>query len=222
MFVWSGLACLVQYANVIPVCAAFFIVGNSIVVGMAKTFFGVREVCQQWKYLEANFHVYIKKDFRTAEHFLISPFPPNFAWKKIKTEISRHDSTFFLRLFQVRELVSECQCPTQFPMIRVSDGKYRIGDTKVLIFVRVSFQKKFLLRTKLVSIYKWIERPLTVFFKWMSVGFFTAHWRFWICRSYATTWWSESAEVGIRSSIIWTSTILVGAEQVSIGFNDIL
>ena len=39
--------------------------------------------------------------------------------------------------FQVRELVSECQCPTQFPMIRVSEGKYRIGDTQVLIFVRV-------------------------------------------------------------------------------------
>ena len=34
--------------------------------------------------------------------------------------------------------MSECQCPTQFPMIRVSEGKYRIGDTKVLIFVRVS------------------------------------------------------------------------------------
>ena len=33
--------------------------------------------------------------------------------------------------------MSECQCPTQFPMIRVSEGKYRIGDTKVLIFVRV-------------------------------------------------------------------------------------
>ena len=38
---------------------------------------------------------------------------------------------------QVRELVEECQCPTQFPMIRVSEGKYRIGDTKVLIFVRI-------------------------------------------------------------------------------------
>ncbi|XP_034237555.1 GAS2-like protein pickled eggs [Thrips palmi] len=37
----------------------------------------------------------------------------------------------------VRELVERCQCPTQFPMIRVSEGKYRIGDTKVLIFVRV-------------------------------------------------------------------------------------
>ncbi|XP_066255859.1 GAS2-like protein pickled eggs [Euwallacea similis] len=37
----------------------------------------------------------------------------------------------------VRDLVSLCTCPTQFPMIRVSEGKYRIGDTKVLIFVRI-------------------------------------------------------------------------------------
>uniref|UniRef100_A0A8D9BV83 GAS2-like protein 1 n=1 Tax=Cacopsylla melanoneura TaxID=428564 RepID=A0A8D9BV83_9HEMI len=38
---------------------------------------------------------------------------------------------------QVRDLVARCTCPTQFPMIRVSEGKYRIGDTKALIFVRV-------------------------------------------------------------------------------------
>ncbi|XP_011144168.1 GAS2-like protein pickled eggs [Harpegnathos saltator] len=37
----------------------------------------------------------------------------------------------------VRDLVEGCTCPTQFPMIRVSEGKYRIGDTKVLIFVRI-------------------------------------------------------------------------------------
>ena len=35
-------------------------------------------------------------------------------------------------------MVEECQCPIQFPMIRVAEGKYRIGETKVLIFVRVS------------------------------------------------------------------------------------
>ena len=65
-------------------------------------------------------------------------------WKCIKTS----DTTFkwFTKIicfsfFQVRELVSECQCPTQFPMIRVSEGKYRIGDTQVLIFVRVSNTK---------------------------------------------------------------------------------
>lgn len=38
----------------------------------------------------------------------------------------------------MRDLVEKCTCPSQFPMIRVSEGKYRIGDTKVLIFVRVS------------------------------------------------------------------------------------
>ncbi|CAG0884348.1 unnamed protein product [Cyprideis torosa] len=37
----------------------------------------------------------------------------------------------------VRELVERCQCPTQFPMIRVAEGKYRIGDTKVMIYVRI-------------------------------------------------------------------------------------
>lgn len=41
---------------------------------------------------------------------------------------------------QVRDLVEKCTCPSQFPMIRVSEGKYRIGDTKVLIFVRVSIE----------------------------------------------------------------------------------
>jgi hypothetical protein len=43
-----------------------------------------------------------------------------------------------LSALQVRDLVERCTCPVQFPMIRVSEGKYRIGDTKVLIFVRVS------------------------------------------------------------------------------------
>lgn len=47
----------------------------------------------------------------------------------------------FSSLQQVRDLVEKCTCPSQFPMIRVSEGKYRIGDTKVLIFVRVSRQK---------------------------------------------------------------------------------
>lgn len=37
----------------------------------------------------------------------------------------------------VRVEIQMCKCPTQFPMIRVSEGKYRIGDTKVLIFVRL-------------------------------------------------------------------------------------
>lgn len=49
---------------------------------------------------------------------------------------------FFLVLLKVRELVERCSCPTQFPMIRVAEGKYRIGNTKVMIYVRVSKQQQ--------------------------------------------------------------------------------
>ncbi|NXH98393.1 GA2L1 protein, partial [Pachycephala philippinensis] len=38
---------------------------------------------------------------------------------------------------QVQHLVSRCTCPVQFPMIKVSEGKYRVGDSDTLIFVRI-------------------------------------------------------------------------------------
>ncbi|NXG42704.1 GA2L2 protein, partial [Psilopogon haemacephalus] len=37
----------------------------------------------------------------------------------------------------VQQLVSRCTCPEQFPMIKVSEGKYRVGDSDTLIFVRI-------------------------------------------------------------------------------------
>ncbi|XP_041348145.1 flocculation protein FLO11-like [Gigantopelta aegis] len=37
----------------------------------------------------------------------------------------------------VRELVGRCTCPIQFPMFKVGEGKYQIGDSKTLIFVRI-------------------------------------------------------------------------------------
>ncbi|XP_041947223.1 GAS2-like protein 2A [Alosa sapidissima] len=37
----------------------------------------------------------------------------------------------------VRGLISRCTCPTQFPMIKVSEGKYKVGDSNTLIFVRI-------------------------------------------------------------------------------------
>lgn len=37
----------------------------------------------------------------------------------------------------VREILGRCTCPDQFPMIKVSEGKYRVGDSSALIFVRV-------------------------------------------------------------------------------------
>jgi hypothetical protein len=36
----------------------------------------------------------------------------------------------------VVDLLNRCTCPSQYPMIKVSDGRYRIGDTKTMIFVR--------------------------------------------------------------------------------------
>ncbi|XP_076452901.1 uncharacterized protein LOC143288384 [Babylonia areolata] len=37
----------------------------------------------------------------------------------------------------VRDLVGQCTCPVQFPMVKVGEGKYQIGDSRTLIFVRV-------------------------------------------------------------------------------------
>ncbi|NXR13392.1 GA2L2 protein, partial [Semnornis frantzii] len=37
----------------------------------------------------------------------------------------------------VQHLVSRCTCPVQFPMVKVSEGKYRVGDSDTLIFVRI-------------------------------------------------------------------------------------
>nr|XP_033777131.1 GAS2-like protein 2A isoform X2 [Geotrypetes seraphini] len=37
----------------------------------------------------------------------------------------------------VQYLVSCCTCPVQFSMVKVSEGKYRVGDSSTLIFVRI-------------------------------------------------------------------------------------
>ncbi|XP_059685458.1 GAS2-like protein 2 [Gavia stellata] len=37
----------------------------------------------------------------------------------------------------VQHLVSRCTCPVQFPMIKISEGKYRVGNSDTLIFVRI-------------------------------------------------------------------------------------
>ncbi|KAB0367142.1 hypothetical protein FD755_020466 [Muntiacus reevesi] len=37
----------------------------------------------------------------------------------------------------VQSLVSRCTCPVQFSMVKVSEGKYRVGDSNTLIFIRV-------------------------------------------------------------------------------------
>ncbi|KAM4842991.1 GAS2-like protein 2 [Thomomys bottae] len=37
----------------------------------------------------------------------------------------------------VQSLVSRCTCPVQFSMVKVSEGKYRVGDSSTLIFIRI-------------------------------------------------------------------------------------
>ncbi|XP_014933898.3 GAS2-like protein 2 [Acinonyx jubatus] len=37
----------------------------------------------------------------------------------------------------VQSLVSHCTCPVQFSMVKVSEGKYRVGDSNTLIFIRI-------------------------------------------------------------------------------------
>ncbi|XP_067293860.1 GAS2-like protein 2A [Pseudorasbora parva] len=37
----------------------------------------------------------------------------------------------------VQFLISRCTCPSQFPMVKVSEGKYRVGDSNTLIFIRI-------------------------------------------------------------------------------------
>ncbi|XP_069829100.1 GAS2-like protein 2 [Dendropsophus ebraccatus] len=37
----------------------------------------------------------------------------------------------------VQHLVSRCTCPVQFCMVKVSEGKYRVGESSTLIFVRI-------------------------------------------------------------------------------------
>ncbi|XP_050620866.1 GAS2-like protein 2 [Macaca thibetana thibetana] len=37
----------------------------------------------------------------------------------------------------VQNLVSQCTCPVQFSVVKVSEGKYRVGDSNTLIFIRI-------------------------------------------------------------------------------------
>ncbi|XP_077605995.1 GAS2-like protein 2 [Crocuta crocuta] len=40
-------------------------------------------------------------------------------------------------LNSVQSLISHCRCPVQFSMVKVSEGKYRVGDSNTLIFIRI-------------------------------------------------------------------------------------
>ena len=52
-------------------------------------------------------------------------------WAEGRAEPSAHRP-------QVQSLVSHCTCPIQFSMVKVSEGKYRVGESNTLIFIRVN------------------------------------------------------------------------------------
>ncbi|KAF6729500.1 GAS2-like protein 1 [Oryzias melastigma] len=60
------------------------------------------------------------------------PEPEPFIWpqKRILCDMRNLDEL-------VREILGKCSCPAQFPMIKVSEGKYKVGDSSALIFIRV-------------------------------------------------------------------------------------
>ncbi|XP_051923696.1 GAS2-like protein 1 [Hippocampus zosterae] len=60
------------------------------------------------------------------------PEPEPFTWpqKRVLCDMRNLDEL-------VREILGRCSCPAQFPMIKVSEGKYKVGDSSALIFIRV-------------------------------------------------------------------------------------
>ncbi|XP_048839360.1 GAS2-like protein 1 [Brienomyrus brachyistius] len=55
---------------------------------------------------------------------------PNWQQKRVLCDMRNLDEL-------VREILGKCSCPAQFPMTKVSEGKYKIGDSSSLIFIRV-------------------------------------------------------------------------------------
>ncbi|XP_068559569.1 GAS2-like protein 1 [Cebidichthys violaceus] len=60
------------------------------------------------------------------------PDPEPFIWpqKRVLCDMRNLDEL-------VREILGRCSCPAQFPMVKVSEGKYKVGDSSALIFIRV-------------------------------------------------------------------------------------
>ncbi|XP_077418201.1 uncharacterized protein gas2l1 [Vanacampus margaritifer] len=70
---------------------------------------------------------------RESDHILEDePEPEPFVWpqKRVLCDMRNLDEL-------VREILGRCSCPAQFPMIKVSEGKYKVGDSSALIFIRV-------------------------------------------------------------------------------------
>uniref|UniRef100_A0A3Q2Y5V2 Growth arrest specific 2 like 1 n=1 Tax=Hippocampus comes TaxID=109280 RepID=A0A3Q2Y5V2_HIPCM len=76
----------------------------------------------------------IEEEIRDQQGGLVEdePEPEPFTWpqKRVLCDMRNLDEL-------VREILGRCSCPAQFPMIKVSEGKYKVGDSSALIFIRV-------------------------------------------------------------------------------------
>uniref|UniRef100_A0A452UQC0 Growth arrest specific 2 like 2 n=1 Tax=Ursus maritimus TaxID=29073 RepID=A0A452UQC0_URSMA len=78
-----------------------------------------------------------------------SPRPPSLASTLVWLEEEKNEEELWQELAPppaptrahllglVQSLVSRCTCPVQFSMVKVSEGKYRVGDSNTLIFIRI-------------------------------------------------------------------------------------
>uniref|UniRef100_H2XPE8 GAR domain-containing protein n=1 Tax=Ciona intestinalis TaxID=7719 RepID=H2XPE8_CIOIN len=56
--------------------------------------------------------------------------PPNPPQQKVTCDFKSLDE-------MVQYILGMCTCPSQFPMVKVADGKYKVGDSESLIFMRI-------------------------------------------------------------------------------------
>ncbi|KAK2111403.1 GAS2-like protein 2 [Saguinus oedipus] len=74
-------------------------------------------------HLEEEIEEEVRRELALPPHNPKRPAPP------------RRQPCHFGNLDQM-SLVSHCTCPVQFSMVKVSEGKYRVGDSNTLIFIR--------------------------------------------------------------------------------------
>ncbi|XP_058889274.1 GAS2-like protein 2A [Acipenser ruthenus] len=64
------------------------------------------------------------------DHSPDAPVYPSWHQKRVLCDMRNLDEL-------VREILGRCSCPSQFPMTKISEGKYKVGDSSALIFIRV-------------------------------------------------------------------------------------
>lgn len=75
-------------------------------------------------------------------------------WKPFATALIGWLCCFFLQVYQV---LDQCTCPVRFPVLRVAEGKYRMGESKSLIFVRVRKSRWLMSQLQAKLYFLWVR-----------------------------------------------------------------